>query len=1050
MNMKRLYQIGYALLLICWAAVVFAQQRTLSGRVTSAEDGQPMPGVNVTIKGQNRGAVTDVDGRFVLSVDANAKVLVFSFIGMKTREVDIGAQSVFDIVMQPDTRELREVVVTAFGIERSKQEVSYAVQEVKGEELAETLRPNVLNSLQGRVAGMNVGLTVGTPGASSQIVLRGATSMDGNNQPLFVVDGVPVDNSTMREGFIVGDAPNRNSDYTNRIADLNPNDIESVTVLKGPAAAALYGVDAAGGAIIITTKKGKKGTMKIEYSANSQWERITRFPKTQDVYGFNPFASGTLTATTSTATAPNVIMGFWGAEIPPGTPRYNNLRSVFQWGFNQIHNINISGGSDLFTYNASGSVFRQNGSIPNTKFDRNTFRLSTGAKLSEKIRLTTSVQYTSSFAKRPPVTKGAGSAYNIALTWPNTRDIRNTRGEDGALTGIADINNDGQPDDVFDNPFFNLERNITQDKTNRVLLNGSLSYDVLDWLNLTGRLGYDNYYTYGMTFYDPQSWARYPNRNIARLVGGVFAEYENKSSLLNSFLLINAKKKLGDFNTALTLGNYTEDKLYRVDSRYGENLADPNLLSISSTALATREVITRGTQRRLVSVFGELKADYKNMVYLSITGRNDWSSTMPRANRSFFYPSISGNAVISEILGLESTGKVSFAKARISYAEVGKDAPPHQVLPALQEFTRTGGGYNVGFFGPNPNLVPERTTSFEAGFDVKFFGNRLGVDFTYYRMTSRNQIVQPRLSYASGYILQIVNSGEVENRGVEIVLNANPIRTNDFDWSLIGNFALNRNKVLSLPNGYSEFYLSDTWLAGGARAGYVPGESILTITGNTMRRDANGNIVIANTGALAGYPIRENTYTKIGNRQPLFNFGLTNNLKYKNFTLSFLFDLRWGGDVFNATDWALTNLGLSMRTLQRGQRVVFEGVLPDGTPNTREVELNRAYFSSLGTGSTAPGLIEELFIEKNIKALRLRDVTFTYTMPKNIFTDSKFVKSLQLTATGTNLWLLTNYTGADPDVNGLNASARGSGAMGFDYYSVPAPIAFALGLRASF
>lgn len=418
--MKNAYCWKLLLLLWLWSGSLAAQQRTLAGRVTSGEDGQPMPGVNVTIKGQNRGAVTDAEGRFAISVDGTAKTLVFSFIGMKTQEVEISNQTFFEIVMQPDTRQLKEIVVTAFGIERKKQEVSYAIQEVKGEEIAETLRPNLLNALQGRVAGLNVGLTVGTPGASSQIVLRGATSMDGNNQPLFVIDGVPVDNSTLRESFLVGDPPNRNADYTNRIADLNPNDIESVTVLKGPAATALYGVDAAAGAIIITTKKGSKGPMRIDYSANGQWERITRFPQRQDVYGFAPFASGTLTATTSTATAPNVIMGFWGPEIPSDVPRYNNLRHVFRWGFTQMHNISISSGTDFVTYNASGSVFRQNGSIPNTRFERNTFRLNTSAKLSRKLSLTTSVQYTNSFAKRPPVTKGAGSAYNIALTSQHT------------------------------------------------------------------------------------------------------------------------------------------------------------------------------------------------------------------------------------------------------------------------------------------------------------------------------------------------------------------------------------------------------------------------------------------------------------------------------------------------------------------------------------------------------------------------------------------------------------------------------------------------------
>jgi TonB-linked SusC/RagA family outer membrane protein len=1042
--MTKIFTILCAFFLLIMLNSAYAQQRIITGKVTSGEDGGALPGVNITVKGATSGTVSDIDGSYRINVPADATTLVFSFIGFKRVEVLIGNRTEINQVLQVDTRQLNEVVVTSFGIKKEKKELGYAIQEIKGDEVAETVRPNVVNALQGRIAGVTVGTTGGLPGSSSAIIIRGATSLGSNNQPLFVIDGVPVSNNTLSEGLLLNDAPNRNADYTNRIADLNPNDIENITVLKGPAAAALYGIDAAAGAIIITTKQGAKGKTRIDYTGNIQFERITRFPELQDVYGFSSGAVGSVTG----SAIPNTVIGAWGARIPEGTARFDNLRSVFGWGFNNVHNVNVSGGNETFTYNVSANVLRQNGSIPNTAFGRNTFKMSNTAQLSKKLKLTTSINYINSNTDRSPVTKGVGSVYYNTLLYPSTRDINNWQNDAGGLVGVVpDANGDGTSDDVFDNPNFNAQRNRVKDVTNRFILNGSLSYDVTDWFNIVGRIGTDWYNTFGQTVYDPQSWARFPNRSVSRVVGGILSEYEEKSRIINSFLLFNFKKKFGEFNTGLTLGHNIFTTNYRVDSRYGEGFLVPDLPSISNTNNTRREQATRGTRRNLVGVFGEFKVDYKNMVFLSVTGRNDWSSTLPVQNRSFFYPSVTGSVVLSELFDIDPSGKLSFAKIRANYAQVGKDAPPHQVLPALQEFIRTGGGYNIGFFGPNPNIVPETTTSYELGLDMKFFNNRFGIDFTYYRLLSKNQITQPRLSYASGYILQLVNAGQVENRGVELMITGTPIRQENFTWDIIANFALNRNKVLSLPGDFTEFYLSDTWLAGGARAGYVPGESILTITGQSIARDANGNALIG----ANGFPVRDLRYLLIGNRQPLFNLGITNSLKYKNFSLSFLFDIRVGGDIFNGTDWALTNFGLSKRTLDRGTRRTFEGVRQaDGQPNTQEVELTQAYFSNYLGGANPAGLIEEQYIEKNIRWLRLRDITFRYSMPRSLFADSKFIKNIDLNLTGTNLWLLTNYTGADPDVNGLNASARGSGAVGFDYFSVPAPIAVAFGVKVGF
>ena len=1013
---------------VCSNAVVLAQSRTITGRVSSEEDGGTIPSANIVVKGTSSGTVTDLDGKYSITVSSDDAVLVFSFIGMQTKEIVVGKQTVINASLKTDVRQLKEVVITSFGVQKEKEEIGYSVQEVKGAEIAETNRPNMINALQGRIAGVDVGVTGGSPGASSSIIIRGGTSIGSNNQPLFIVDGVPVDNTTMREGLLLNDAPNRNNDYTNRMADLDPNTIESITVLKGPAAAALYGIDAANGAIVITTKKGKKGAPQINYGFNYSFDRITRFPETQTKFGLG-----------SGGTASNTNLTYWGAEEQAGAARYDNLKEFFGWGNMQNHSLSIGGGTDNITYMLSGNVVRQVGSMPGTGLDRNNLKLSTTAKLSEKLSVTTSISFINSENRKPPITKGDGSIYQRALYWPTTDNMSNWIDANGKLRGVL---GDGD-DDTFDNPYFSVARNRVTDINNRTILNGSFTYTFTNWLSLIGRAGYDTYVTNGSTIYDAQSWARYPERSVARNVGGVLAEYRQQNRLLNTFLMLKFNKKIGeDFKIDATLGHNMDDRNLRVDSQYGERFLVPDLLSISNTNSATRAVATRGERRRLIGVFAEANFAYKNMLFLTLTGRNDWSSTLPKANNSFFYPSVSTSFVLSEALKMPRDGKISYAKLRLAYAQVGKDALPHQVLPALGEFIRTGGGYNVGVFGPNANIKPETVRSYEAGFDVRFLNDRIGIDFTYYTVRASNQIVQPRLSYASGYILQLVNAGEIENRGIEMMINATPIVKKDFSWSLIGNFALNRNKVISLPGGFPEFYLSDTWLAGAVRAGYVAGQPFSTFTANTFQRSAEGQMLIG----ANGFPVRNLNYINAGNRQPWFTLGITNTFKYKNFSLSALLDTRFGGDIFNGTDWAMTGIGLSTRTLERNTTKVFEGVLANGEQNAQQVTLGQTNYYNAG----GAGLIEEQFIERDIYFLRLRDITLAYSFPKELAEKTKVFRTLQLNLTGNNLWLKSNYSGADPDVNGLNASARGSGAVGFDFFSVAAPISIAVGVKAGF
>ncbi|MGE5106303.1 MAG: TonB-dependent receptor domain-containing protein, partial [Sphingobacteriales bacterium] len=432
-----------------------------------------------------------------------------------------------------------------------------------------------------------------------------------------------------------------------------------------------------------------------------------------------------------------------------------------------------------------------------------------------------------------------------------------------------------------------------------------------------------------------------------------------------------------------------------------------------------------------------------NYLYLSVTGRNDYTSTLPVESNSFFYPSVSVAYILTEAeKSIAATTAMNFAKFRISYAEVGKDGSPHRIFPALDPFTRSGGGYQVSVFGSNPNLKPERTKAFEIGGEFKFYNSRIGLDVTYYNMRNEGQISTPRLSYISGYILQLVNGGTTRNSGLEILLNGSPIKNKNFSWDITTNFALNRNKVIALPGNFSEYYLSDTWLYGNVRAGYIKGQSYYTFRGNNFARNANGELFIRTDG----YPVANSTdsFNVIGNREPSFNLGITNRFRYKNFSLSMLWNWKVGGDVYNATDRYLTLLGISKKTLDRGTTTVLPGIVQStGLVNTKEIPIDETWYNN-----TARGFKEELFIEKNIYSLRLRDITLSYSVP--LKSKRSFIKALDLNVTANNLILLTNYSGPDPDVNGLNGSNRGSGAVGFDYFSLPTPVTYQFGISAKF
>lgn len=1032
------------ILLVCWSLSfsLLAQERTISGKVTSAADNSILPGVSIVVKGTSKGTTTDGNGEFKVAVPNNA-TLIFSYIGYLRQEVKVGSSNVINILLDNDENILNEVVVTALGVKQEKRALGYAVQEVKGQDLLDSQRDNFMMGLQGRVAGLQMTPTSGTAGGSAVIQLRGAGSIGNSNQPLYVVDGLPISNNTFGQGALVSDRPNRDMDYQNRAADINPNDIETVTVLKGPEAAALYGIEAANGAIVITTKKGAAGRGRITYNGSLSVRDVYRFPEGQTQYGrgFNGVYN------------PNNF-SYFGADVKQigegGGKVYDNVGNFFQQGLRQSHNITLEGGSDKATYRLSTSYISDKGVVPTNKMDQVNIRLTGVAQITTKLRATTSLNYigTNNFQ---PLRSAQGFLIGM-LAFPFYLDAQQYLTADGRRFRTF-----GEDANDLDNPFFNVYKNINGNRTNRTVANVQLDYNVTPWLTLAGILGADIFSTRYNRFQHPES-----NQGITPK-GFVDNATEN-SQLLNGNFRATAKKDFGKLKASLMAGSTVDDRRYETAAIYGEQLYLPDFNSINNTLVTTQRNKATFVQRRLVSVLGSLNLSYADMLYLTVQGRNDWSSTLPVQNNSFFYPAVSLGFIFTELPSFGNQQVLSYGKIRAAYAEVGNDATPYRTRPRLVPQTTTGGGFLYDFYGGNENLRPERGQSFETGLELRFFKNRIGLDVTYFNKQNFDQITVQRLSYGTGFIFGLLNGGQIGNSGIEAQLNFSPIKAKNAQWDMNINFTRLQNEVVSLPGQVAEYYNSDTWLYGNVRASamapnqisFYPNLSYVTtrgegkttaLAGYSYLRNKRGDILISPS---TGLPISNPVFLPIGDRNPDFMIGFQNSFRYKDWSLSVLLDIRKGGDVFNGNEMYMFRNGLSTRVLDRSTPYVFTGVLRDGreesespTPNTIQVT---PQFRSDFYGA----FTEESFVEKDINWVRLRDITLRYTFPQTILNKQKVFRSGSVFVSGNELFLLTNYTGADPDVNGTSAGTLGIGARGFDYGTLALPRTMTVGLNFSF
>jgi ferric enterobactin receptor len=1024
-----LFAVSLLMLLIPLTSL-FAQIKTISGTILADDDNAALQGVTVTNKNSGKKVLTNSAGYYTIQAN-KGDVLVFTFVGFGRKEVTVGDNNSVSLKMTQSDKSMDEVVVTAYDIKKSKRDLTYQTITVDGDEVAQTRRENFINSLAGRIPGATVTSTTGMPGSSATIVLRGPTSIDGSNQPIFVVDGLIIDNSSfeMQDRLPASgglNLANRSNDFGNRAMDINPNDIEVITVLKGPEATALYGSDGANGAIIITTKKGKRGKASVSYNNSFRFEKVYRLPEVLSDYEQGSFGINNQTE-----------RRFFGQKYADTIRRYDNIDQFFKTGFTQQHNLAVEGGSDIGTYRFTASSINQDGIVPNTGFQRYNFRLNTTFKLSPKVNITNSFSYNTSRTDKS--SKGSGGFLLSLLTWPPDDDITQFTNPDGSRRTIRGDLNAAEDD----NPFWDVNRNVSYDINDRLLGNVQLNWDVNKWLSFNLLQGVDYYATVG-------TWYTHPQSNFARTVGGILQQYRENQRLLNGAYRATFRKRFGKFNNTLMTAFTYDSRRYEVNSVKGERVFDPTFISINNTDPLTVASITTAENYNRFGVFATYNGNYNNFLNISLSARMDASSRLVDplnynfGDASYLYWSAGASFVFSDVLKLPTW--MNYGKLRVSYATTGRDPRvPYVKANRFSPSTFTGGGFTPFVTQGNPQLDAEFSKQFETGFEMKFFKNRLGIDFAYYDNRTTNQLINPRISYASGAILQWLNGGTVTNRGFEFQLTANPVRQKNFNWDMTVNFGRNVNKILEMPSRLPQFYNSDTWIAD-VRNISVTGGSAFQLASNRYQRNSNGDILISTT---TGLPIIVGDYTPIADRQPDFQVGFINSFSFaKNWTLSFNLDMRRGGDIYNGTEQFLYQRGRSLKTANREEPRVIRGVLNDGLQNTANPTPNNIVITPLFRSDYYTTVVAEDFIERDVHWVRMRDITLGFNFPATWLKRQKVVKSAGMFITGTDLFIITNYSGADPAANANNAATRaGVGGVGMDFGNLATPRGINFGVR---
>ena len=1038
------------LLLVLLTQITFAQDRTVSGVVTDGS-GLPIPGVNVLVKGTQTGTQTDFDGKFKITASQGQK-LVFSFLGMKTQEAS-ASSTTLNVKLQDDSVQLEGVVVTAFGIKRNPKDLGYSVSSIKAAELTENSEPDLIRSLNGKVAGVNVNVSSGVAGAASQITIRGVSTFNGDTQPLIIVDGISYDNSSVETSSQVTGG----GGYESALSSLDPNDIASVNVLKSAAAAALYGSRASKGVIVITTKSGsgslKKGKkLSVNVGTGTYFENIANLPEYQNTYGAGTnFNAGNTNGSwgprfdslETIPTWPNLLAAF--PELGPTVPyvaKPNNVKDLFKTGVVLDNTVGLNYSGQDGGFNVTISDLAQDGYIPFNTYDRTSisvggnFKLANGLTLGGNMSYSDTKQIGGFFGEN----QFAGASSSFARTLLLARNWDLSLPYVNPKTGASVIPNAG-----WDHPLWSWENDQIITNTTRTVAGLNMSYKFTDKISASYRVGFNRYSLDRKEIRDIGSRA---DNGLGSLTTDNFINEDIESTLLFNF----DYKLSDDIGFSAILGNNVLQNNNSRISFSGKTFNVPDVFTLRNT-LTVASLQDDREQKRNVGVFADVTFSYKEFLFLNATARNDWSSTLPKNNNSYFYPSVSASLIVTDALNIKSD-VLTFAKLRGGFAKVGSDA----AAEFLNRNFVSGNAYNVNpVIGNNtvlsdPNITPEFTEEFELGTDLEFFRKRIVVDLSVYKKTTSDLITPVATPVTSGWDTFNTNSGSVENKGIELGLTLVPIKTDNFKWSLFTTFTRNINKVTEITTGLERYELDPNEI------GYVQvGQPFGVFYGTRFARDEQGNYLINESG---GGIIQDRTPGIIGDPNPDFKMSFMNTLSYKGFSLRTQFDWKQGGDIKSSTIESLLGRGVTKDTEDRERTFIIPGFYGnnDGTPvldgngnkipNTTQISMNELYFSPAGGNTFGINSTDESGVYDGT-VFRLREINLTYDVPAKLLEKTPFGQ-ISFSLIGSNLWYFApnvpRYTNFDPETTSYGSSTL----QGIEVSSAPTAKRYGFKLNLTF
>jgi TonB-linked SusC/RagA family outer membrane protein len=989
-----------------------AQTRLVTGRVT-AEASLPLPGVSVLVKGTTQGTATNAEGVYRLECPANS-TLVFSSIGYQTQEVPVNSRSVLDVHLVADVQQLGEVVVTAIGIERKKKGLGYAVQEIQGADLTQTRTSNLLNALSGKIAGVQVTGSNGAPGASARLQLRGIHSIGKSSHPLFVVDGVPIDNSNAGNTTLI--------DYGNGAGAISPDDIASISVLKGPAAAALYGSRGANGVILITTRSGTGSQgLGIAVNTHTSFETPLRLAEyqneygqgTKDLFAFKDGKGGGVSDGVDESWGPRLdgrLLPQFDSPLDANGNRIatpfiahpDNWKNFYETGRSFTNNIALTGGNEKGDLRLSLSDLQSSGILPNTNYDRRTLSLNSGYQLSPKL----TVRAIGNFVRDGSDNRQNWGLYSV---WFG-RQVDLEKLKDYRLPQSIDQYNWNY--NYWSNPYYTLHESTYANEKHRLYGNIAATYQFSPWLSLQARSGTD--------FSQDRRKTKAARYNASRYGSygeeGIFLAENNSDFLLRFNPALSSP-----FGFSAHLGGNQRTNYFQRNYMYAAELTIPNVYNLGNSRL--RPTAENWSSRKKVnSLYGSAQLSYRDYLFLDLTGRNDWSSTLASGNNSYFYPAAAISAVLTEALHLES-GWLSFAKIRAGAARVGNDTDPYQLFQTFK-FEESWGSTpqvsenNILY---TPSLLPEITNSFETGVDLRLWQNRLGLDLTYYHQLSKNQILDVNVSPASGFSSAVINAGKLTNKGIELQLNATPVKTgNGLQWDIDMNYARNRNRVNYLAEGLTTYSLGGTrGMALEARVGQPYG----TLFGTPFLRSPDGQLVYQN-----GLPQLAPARRILGNFTPDWTGGVANTFSYRGLALSALIDAKWGGDIYSQTITSGRYTGVLAETVAgREAGIVGAGVKNIGTPDNPQYVPNDIRVPAEQYHHAYYALTNHEAAIFDATYVKLREARLGYTLPGKVLGKMPF-REVSLALTGRNLLLLySKIPHIDPETNFYGSESRGQG-----------------------